>query len=68
MKKYKDSFVFYFLLIIFFIIYFRIVYYFYNKWIDYTIATDIFLILFLAIVIIPLSAISTHHFIKIIKN
>ncbi|MBZ9536490.1 hypothetical protein KGR20_20175 [Cytobacillus oceanisediminis] len=40
----------------------------YNKWIDYTIATDIFLILFLAIVIMPLSAISTHHFIKIIKN
>ncbi len=68
MDKYKDSIIFYFIMIVFFVVYVKLVGYVFNRWIPLSPAADLFTIIIIGLVVIPASAISTHHLIKLIQK
>lgn len=68
MSKYKDSIIFYFIMIVFFVVYVKLIGYVFNRWIPLSPTADLFTIIIIGLVVIPVSAISAHHLIKLIQK
>lgn len=60
--------VYWLITIIFFIIYLKIEFFVWNKWVPFNVITNILSLSIIFIVIIPLSAISSHLTLKMIRQ